>query len=182
MERKIAVLVLTGFMVGPLAGCESLPGTKEQQAAAGGGVAGAVLGGVIGDGVFATVLGGALGAGAGYLIGANSDKLFGNKDDANKAVKSAQSSPATVADVKKSKTADLNSDGFVTTDELLAMDKAGLGDKEMIARLEATDQFFDLTAAQEDRLAGQGISRNVLKEMRNINRDQREAALSRARK
>ncbi|MBA2351852.1 MAG: hypothetical protein ACR2FI_10775 [Burkholderiales bacterium] len=182
MQRKIAVLVLTGFMVGPLAGCESLPGTKEQQAAAGGGVAGAVIGSAIGDGVIATVLGGVLGAGAGYMIGANSDKLFGNKEDASKAVKSAQSNPATVEDVKKSKTADLNSDGFVTTDELLAMDKAGLNDKQMIARLEATNQFFDLTAAQEENLASQGISRNVLKEMRTINSDERQSVLSRARK
>ncbi|MFZ5588502.1 MAG: glycine zipper domain-containing protein [Pseudomonadota bacterium] len=186
MDRyHVIKIFLTGVLSATtLAGCENLPGTREQQGAAIGGAAGLIAGSSISDGdLFGTVLGGALGAGAGYLIGANSDKLFGGSsaNDAQQAVSKAQTNPATAADVSRSSTADLNKDGFVTTDELVAMADAGLSDQQMIDRLRATNQVFDLSRAQEDRLASQGVSRNVLREMRDINREERERVISRQR-
>lgn len=171
---KILLAVLLSMTL--LAGCENLPGTPEQQGAVIGGAAGAVAGSSIGDGgAFAILLGGALGAGAGYLLGANRDKLFGNdRTAANRSIQGAQSNPATPDDVRRSATADLNNDGFVTTDELLAMEDAGLNDGEQLRRLRATNQVFDLSLEQENRLARQGISRNVLRQMRDINRAERE--------
>ena len=51
----------------------------------------------------------------------------------------AQESPATVDDVRRSSTEDLNGDGFVTVDELVALQRAGLSDDPILRRLEATD-------------------------------------------
>ncbi len=76
-------------------------------------------------------------------------------------------------------TADLNDDGFVTMDEVIAMDQAGLSDREMLARLEATDQVFELTDTQEQYLINQGVSPYVVSEMQTLNFEQKQEALSR---
>jgi hypothetical protein len=166
------------LVVASLAGCQSLPGTRNQQSAVGGGAAGAVLGGVLGGGALATILGGALGAGAGYLISANYDKLTGNKQQnrksAKQAIQHAHQHPATAADVKNSNTADLNHDGYVTMDEVIAMSKAGLSDQQMTKRLRRTDQVFDLNQQQKSYLVDHGVDRSVVNEMNNINRKQRQ--------
>lgn len=176
--RKLMLIGWLGAL--PLAGCETLPGSRETQGAAVGGVAGALIGSQLGDeSVLNALLGGALGAGAGYLIGANSDRLFGdNGGDARRSVSGAQTDPATVDDVRGATTADLNNDGFVTTDELVAMEDAGLSDEVMLRRLRATGQVFDLTIDQQNQLADAGISRNVLRQMPNINRAERDRLLS----
>lgn len=175
--RKFMLIGWLGAL--PLAGCETLPGNSETQGATIGGVAGALAGSQLGDeSVFNALLGGALGAGAGYLIGANSDELFGGNGDARRAVGDAQTDPATVDDVRRTTTADLNGDGFVTTDELVAMEEAGLSDDEMLRRLRATGQVFDLTIDQQNQLADAGISSNVLRQMPNINRAERDRLVS----
>ncbi|HEX2238543.1 MAG TPA: hypothetical protein VHJ19_09450, partial [Gammaproteobacteria bacterium] len=68
-------------------------------------------------------------------------------------------------------TADLNGDGFVTTDEVVAMGKAGLSNQEMIDRLQATGQVFALNAKQKNDLTEAGVSPEVVAAMDNINRD-----------
>jgi hypothetical protein len=170
-------------MVASLAGCQNLPGTRNQQAAVGGGAAGAVLGGVLGGGALATILGGALGAGAGYLISANYDKLSGNKqqnrESAKQAIQHARNHPATAADVKNTNTADLNHDGYVTMDEVIAMSNADLTDQQMINRLRRTDQVFDLNQQQQNYLIDHGVDRSVVNEMNNINRKQRQQLTNR---
>jgi hypothetical protein len=50
------------------------------------------------------------------------------RDEAMAAHQRAESKPATVADVEKARTADLNNDGFVTLDEVVAMERANLSD------------------------------------------------------
>ncbi len=170
-------LIVTSLL---LTGCESLPGSREQQGAVAGGATGAVIGNVVSGGLFATLLGGAAGAGAGYLIGANYDKIVGdNSDDAQQAVEQARTQPATAADVDGADTADLNDDGFVTLDEVEAMGKAGLNDEEMLDRLRATNQVFELSTGQRDQLRNAGISQNVIAEMENINQEQRKEVLNR---
>jgi hypothetical protein len=62
----------------------------------------------------------------------------------------------------------------VTLDEVIAMEKAGFSDDEMIRRLQATGQIFALTPEQKDYLVGQGVSRRVADAMDNINKDQRD--------
>src|SRR5215204_919784 len=118
-------------------GCESLPGNKQTQ--------GAVIGGATGAGVGAVIGGEKNGAAGGYVIGANSDKILGqDKDDAESVGRRAQTTPVSVEQARTARTADVNTDGYVTLDEVVAMKNAGLSDREMLNRLEATGQIFDL--------------------------------------
>jgi hypothetical protein len=166
-----------------LVACENLPGTRTEQATVLGGLAGGAAGAALNDEnrVLGAIVGGALGAGAGYVIGARTD-WFGNpraRDEASDAIRSASTSPATVEDVRRASTADVNDDGFVTIDEVVAQERAGLSDEEQLRRLRATGQVFDLTDAQREALRDEGVSDRVVDAMGDINRDQRDRILSR---
>jgi len=188
MKRLLATGLLSGTLAFAWTGCETMPGTREQQGAAIGGTAGAVAGAAVGGPehrVLGAIIGGALGAGGGYVIAANT----GNIDDrraAEQAAEQAQQNPATPEEALEATTADINGDGFVTMDEIVAMSDAGLSDQEMLRRMEATDQVFELTPEQQDHLVEQGVSALVVNEMNQINRDllygardQRQDVLSR---
>jgi hypothetical protein len=70
-----------------------------------------------------------------------------------------------VEQARTATTADLNNDGFVTLDEVVAMKQAGLTDSEMIERLRATRQVFQLTDEQRRYLADRGVSSVVVDQM-----------------
>jgi hypothetical protein len=78
--------------------------------------------------------------------------------------------PPSVQDVYHSNTADLNGDGFVTLDEVVAMEQAGLSDDQLIERLRATGQMYQLTPGQEDYLRSHYVSDFVIQQMENMNR------------
>ncbi len=163
-------------------GCSNLPGNKQQQGAVIGGLGGAAAGAAIGgkdNRVLGALLGGALGAGGGYVIGANSDRIL-NRDTsgAQTATQTAQSRPATAQDALRATTADVNGDGFVTLDEVVALRQAGLSDQQMISRLQATGQVFELTPEQQEYLTNQGVSRSVVDQMNNLNRETREKLMN----
>ena len=184
LNRKPMIsLLIASLALTPLAGCDSLPGDKKTQGAVIGGVGGAVAGGVIAKNnrLLGALIGGALGAGGGYLIGAQLDKSDPkkNSEDAVKADKRARENPATSDDAKRARTADINNDGYVTMDEVVAMSKAGLSDDEMITRLERTGQFYELTSDQERYLTDHGVSRRVVNAMRDINSDVKTKAYDR---
>jgi hypothetical protein len=173
-----------------IVGCESLPGDEKSQGAVIGGLAGAGAGALIGgedNRLLGALIGGAAGAGGGYLVGANWDKISGKDDESRersreeaiRANERAQREPADPEDVDRARTADLNDDGFVTLDEVVAMDKAGLADREMIRRLERTQQYFELTDDQEDYLIERGVSRDVVIAMRTMNPEQPRQASER---
>ena len=180
-KSMISTALIGSLALAPLSGCESLPGNDEQQGAVIGGVGGALAGAALSKNNrgLGALIGGALGAGGGWLIGANKDKITGKDDDerresrdeAIRASERAERNPATAADVDKARTADLNDDGFVTLDEVVALRQANLSDDEMVARLEQTGQVFELTDYQEDYLRTRGVSDDVLREMRNMNQD-----------
>lgn len=167
----------------PLSACESLPGSRTQQATTAGAVAGAAAGAMIAgenNRLVGALLGAAIGAGGGYLIGAHTG-WFGSDeghDRALDAIASARQDPATVSDVERATTADLNADGFVTFDEIVAMEEAGLADEQMISRLQATGQVFELNTAQRNALLAEGVSPRVLDEMQEIRRDEKQRMLS----
>lgn len=179
MKRAFISMSLIGALaIAPITGCESLPGNDEQQGAVIGGAGGALAGAALSKGNrgLGALIGGALGAGGGYLIGANKDKIAGkdkdrDRDQAIKASERAEKNPARVEDVDRARTADLNTDGFVTLDEVVAMGQANLSDREMIDRLERTDQVFELTDFQEEYLRDRGVSADVIREMRTMNQD-----------
>jgi hypothetical protein len=164
--------------------CENLPGTRNQQSTTIGAVGGAVAGAAVageGNRLVGALIGGALGAAGGYLIGSRTDWLGteDGEDRALNAVQTAQSDPATADDARRASTADLNADGFVTLDEVSAMEKAGLTDDQMLERLRATGQVFELNASQRNALIAQGVSPRVVSEMQQIRRDEKNRALSR---
>jgi hypothetical protein len=182
---KTTVLVLSASIgLAPLAGCESLPGNEKEQGAVIGGAGGAAAGAAIGGKdhrLGGAIIGGILGAGGGYLVGTKMEDKDKNNADAKKqqaeaAAQKAKENPATADDVKSASTADLNNDGFVTLDEVAAMEKAGLSDKEQIRRLERTQQYFELTSAQQDYLRQQGVSDDVINAMRDMKPDEARLA------
>lgn len=174
------VCVLTGSVALAVisSGCSNLPGTDQQQGAVIGGLGGAAAGAAIGgeeNRVLGALLGGALGAGGGYVIGANADRITGrDRGGAETATERAKSRPATAEEARNATTADLNSDGFVTLDEVVALDKAGYSDSEIISRLQATGQVFELTSEQQQFLLNQGVSQSVVSQMDNLNRATRD--------
>jgi uncharacterized membrane protein YebE (DUF533 family) len=184
MSRQTSIVASLALLIAfPLASCESLPGSRTQQSTAVGAAAGAATGALIagkGNRLVGALIGGAVGAAGGYLIGAKTDWF--KKDDGERralqAIESARQNPATVADVEQASTADLNSDGFVTIDELVAMKQAGLNDEQMLARLRATDQIFDLTEDQKKALIDAGISPYVVAEMPRINQAEKNRVLA----
>lgn len=180
---QTAVALLIGVA---LAGCEQLPGTREQQTTAGGAAAGAAAGAILADDdnrVLGTLLGGAIGAGGGYLIGAETDWFEENQAEssaqAERAVQEAQRNPATAQAALQANTADIDGNGFVTMDELIAMEDAGLSDDQILERLRATDAVFDLNQEQADRLITAGLSPNVVSELETINRGERNEIIGR---
>lgn len=182
---KTTVLVLSASIgLAPLAGCESLPGNEKEQGAVIGGAGGAAAGAAIGGKdhrLGGAIIGGILGAGGGYLVGTKMEEKDKNdtaakKQEAEAAAQKAKENPAKPDDVKSASTADLNNDGFVTLDEVAAMEKAGLSDKEQIRRLERTQQYFELTSAQQDYLRQQGVSDDVINAMRDMKPDEARLA------
>lgn len=176
--RQLTTVSALFALTASFTGCSNLPGNKQQQGAVIGGLGGAAAGAAIGGEnhrLLGAVLGGALGAGGGYVVGANSDRIL-NRDTsgAQTATQTAQTTPATAQDAAKATTADLNSDGFVTLDEVVALHQAGLSDQQMISRLQATGQVFELTSEQQEYLTNQGVSRSVVDQMENLNRETRE--------
>jgi len=183
-KNKIIICSLLATFLLSVVGCKDLPGTKEQQGAVIGGLGGAAAGAAIGGKhpLLGAILGGAIGAGGGYVIGANSDKITGkDTQGAAQAHQNAQANPATAAQVRNSTTADLNNDGFVTLDEVVAMKQAGLSDREMISRMKATGQVFELSSEQQQYLRDRGVSQNVITQMDSINQDKKQQLLNNQR-
>ena len=181
MLRTFVTSGMAGILLIGGVGCSELPGTPGQQGAAIGGVSGAAAGAAIGGSehrLLGALLGGAIGAGGGYLIGANKDRITG-KDSAaaQEAMHRAQTTPATAPQVQSASTADVNNDGFVTMDEIVAMRQAGLSDQQMVERLRATGQVFELTPEQQTYLRNQGVSDYVLRQLPELNRDVRDSLM-----
>jgi hypothetical protein len=184
MSRKTRAVLcgVVALSVGA-AGCSSLPGDKKTQGAVIGGVAGAAAGAIVGGHngrLIGGLLGGALGAGGGYLIGAQLDKNDpAERDRAVNASRNAESHPVTAEQARAASTADINGDGYVTMDEVVAMRKAGFSDAEMTDRLRRTGMFFDLTPQQQSYLRENGVSQYVIDEMQRMNPEARQRAANR---
>ena len=163
----VAGVTLAAFAT---AGCSDLPGNEEQQGAVIGGAGGAAAGAALykDNRALGALVGGLLGAGGGYLVGTQIDK---DEGEARDAARDARENPATVDEVDDSDSADLDGNGFVTMDELLAMEEANLSSNEIIDRAEATDQVFDFNDQQERELLDAGYDRETLSRLRNVNRD-----------
>jgi hypothetical protein len=176
--RTLTLVGIAALGLISVTGCRQLPGSPGTQGAAIGGLGGAAAGAAIGGErhrVLGALLGGAVGAGGGYLIGANSDRITGrDQHAAEESVRAAQSRPATPQDATRAQTADINSDGFVTMDEVVAMRAAGFSDQQMLDRMASTGQVFELTTEQQRYLTEHGVSQYVVDRMLDLNRDVRD--------
>ena len=166
-RKSAAFLTAAALTAG---GCSNLPGNKTQQGTVVGGAGGAAAGAAVAKNnrALGAVVGGLLGAGGGYLVGSRLDK---DEPAARDAQEKARQNPAKTEDVRGASTADLNGDGFVTLDEVEAMSRSGLSDEQMIQRLKATDQVFNLSADQQQTLRDAGVSNYVIRTMPTINQE-----------
>ena len=111
----------------------------------------------------AQLTGGDLGIGGGYLLAAAPDKIRQREHDlAMKAAHKGEQSPAPLESVRDTETADLNKDGFVTLDEVVAMARAGLREEEIVERLKRTNYVFQMTLEQERYLTDRGVGQTVV--------------------
>lgn len=181
IQKHLGIAILSGALIAG-SGCRQLPGDDKTQGAAIGGLGGAAAGAVIGgkdNRLLGAILGGVIGAGGGYVIGANKDKILGkDHEGARDAQQRAEAKPATAREARNASTADLNSDGFVTMDEMVAMEEAGLSDDEILTRLASSGQVFDLTVEQKDYLRQKGVSNKVLDKINDVNRATKDRLLS----
>jgi hypothetical protein len=177
--RKTVQTGITSCAILGLVGCSSLPGNDQQQGAVIGGATGAAVGAAVTKNrALGAVIGGAVGAAGGYVIGKNKDKITGNDEDNNeieRAAEQAQTAPATPEQARTATTADVNTDGFVTLDEVVALEQAQLSDDEIVSRLRATDQVFDLTEEQRRYLLDKGVSQNVVDQLATLNQNLKDA-------
>ncbi|HYE32216.1 MAG TPA: glycine zipper domain-containing protein, partial [Methylomirabilota bacterium] len=169
-------IVNTGIITSALlvvgVGCSNLPGSNEQQGAVVGGATGAAVGATVTKNrALGAVIGGAVGAAGGYVIGKQVDRKDSDEKTVEQAAQNAQTAPATAEQAKTAVTADVNSDGFVTLDEVVALEQAGIADDQMIEKLRATKQVFDLTDEQSKYLLDRGVSTKVVTEMASLNRN-----------
>jgi len=129
------------------------------------------------DGLFELLLDGV--QGRENLIGASSARITHHESlAAEEAARAAQRTPATPESGRNALTADLNGDGFVTMDEIIAMRRAGLSDRTLLERLRATGQIFEITPQQQQYLRSQGISDSVLRNLQELNADVRDRLLN----
>jgi hypothetical protein len=171
-EKGIILVLALG-----LAGCSSMPGSDKQQGAVIGGATGAAVGAAVSkeNRALGAVIGGAVGAAGGYVIGANKDKITGkDSDEAQAASRRAEEAPVTAQQAQAATSADVNSDGFVTLDEVVALESANLTDEQIIERLRTTKQVFELTPEQKRYLLDKGVSQNVVDQLGTLNREQKD--------
>lgn len=184
-QRKCGIGEWTavGLMCLSLSACSNMPGDAGTQGAVAGGVGGAAAGAVIGGSehrALGALIGGAAGAAGGYLIGANKDKILGkDEESAREAMERAQSDPATAQEALAADTADINNDGFVTLDEVVALENAGFDDESILSRMQATGQVFELTAEQKQYLINNGVTLNVVQQMDSLNQNVRDEVITR---
>jgi hypothetical protein len=170
IQTGILSICISGFV-----GCSSLPGSDEQQGAVIGGASGAAVGAAVSkeNRALGAIIGGAVGAAGGYVIGKNKDKITGNEeevqDEVQEAARNSEISPATPEQARTATTGDVNNDGFVTLDEVVALEQANLTDDQIIERLRATNQVFDLTDEQRRYLLDRGVSQNVVDRLATLN-------------
>jgi len=179
--KNVIKFLLVAPVVVAMSACQELPGERKTQGAVIGGAAGAAVGAAVAkdNRLLGALIGGALGAGGGYVIAAKTDKIeTEDRDSAVQAARKAQENPATPEDARRAMTADLNLDGFVTLDEVVAMQQAGFSDEEMLSRMRQTDQIFELTEEHRQYLRDRGVSDAVITQMENINRQERDALIN----
>ncbi|MEL7237744.1 MAG: hypothetical protein AAGK78_02690 [Planctomycetota bacterium] len=179
MMRSVLVGMLTAGLLGLVGGCSNLPGSKRAQGTVIGGTGGAVAGAAIAGSnpVAGALIGGLLGAGGGYIVGGELDR---KDEEATQSAMDAFDNPATPQQAIAANTADLNGDGFVTLDELVAMQSAGLSANQIVARAEATNMVFEFDTDQTVMLIEAGFSADTIARIERVNLDRLDVLMAEA--
>lgn len=164
-SRPLLTAFLVALFSAGLAGCQHPSAAPQNQ--------GAVMGGLQG-----TSSGLGAGENVGVPSGGNVTEMGLAPTQTPRPGLPVRIPPAMIQQVYRSTTADLNGDGFVTLEEVIAMKQAGLSDDQMVDRLRATREAYVLTAEQENFLLSQGISRFVIVQMETMNREERQEMLN----
>jgi hypothetical protein len=174
-QPLIFTTLLTALAVGPALSCANQSGHAKRSGSQSGDADAATAGAAVqrNDRVIGNLVGGSLGAGGGFLIGVSREKISRDTTQARanaiNASQRAEKNPARPEQVDKAATADLNDDGFVTIDEVVAMRQANLNDPQMLERLRQTGEVFELTEYQQDYLRTRGVSDNVIRQLPTLN-------------
>lgn len=113
---------------------------------------------------------GRLGAAHGYVVGVAKERLSaptaearrGQSEQAVLASMDAETLPLPPAATEDAPTADLNDDGFVTLDEVIALHRYGLDGPEIARRLTATGFVLAATDPQLRHLRAYGVPESAL--------------------
>ena len=159
------VAILSAMALGELAGCGvAVRGTPVSMTATHSPAKPAVTADTLacGQPAMAAFAERAMGPNGGWLAGASKNMIDRVQCGlAAKASNNAEANPARPADVPKSDTADLNHDGFVTLDEVLAMNRV-LPRDQVIARLKNFGGVFSLNRTQQQYLLDRGVPLEVI--------------------
>lgn len=153
-----------------LAGCQmSKPAPATQPSADAGGAPAIPAASFHRAMTLAELTGGDLGIGGGFLVGAAPEKLTQHAHaQAVAASQHAEESPAELLTVRNTTSADLNGDGFITLDEILAMARAGLSDREISDRLRQSGYIFQITPEQGRYLTDRGVDQSVVSTLKSL--------------
>jgi hypothetical protein len=169
MRGKISG-ALAGVILAVVTGCNSTPLPNNEPQLAVNGDAAMLAGAVVPrkSGAVASLVGDQLGAGGGFLVGASQENIRQQRQkEAVASARKGEELPATLEDVRNSTTADLNGDGFVTLDEMVAMHRAGLDDQEILGRLRSAHQVYGLSPEQANYLSDRGLSMRIIEALSN---------------
>lgn len=101
--------------------------------------------------------------GLGSIIGAAHEHIrTEDKAAAQRASLSARLDPAMANQALIAPTADLNTNGFVTVDEVLAIKQSGANDQQLLDKLEATGQVFEISPEMVTFLWTRGIDKTTI--------------------
>lgn len=104
------------------------------------------------------------------LVGATQEKIKAkDRAGAENAVRVAESYPALPSEVTPSRSADLNNDGFITGDELLALRQAGLTDAEILKKVEQAGQVLEVGGEEREWLWSKGFDEPFIDGLKGVN-------------
>ena len=159
MRKTILHVSLVSLIAAGIIGCE----TKAQSGALIGGAGGAAAGGIIGHqsghGTEGALIGGAVGAIGGALVGNEMDKA--DEREARRQREYERDRYQSSYD---------RGDERVTKYDVIRWTSQGTTDEIIIDRIERSRSVFYLTSADERDLRDEGVSRSVIRAMRDTER------------
>jgi hypothetical protein len=143
--RKL--FILSGFTVLTASGCATNTGTGALAGGGLGAATGAVIGSATGHAGTGAAIGAGLGAAAGGLIGAGQDE-----NDRKNADRVAQASA-------------VQQQRAMSIHDVVYMSRQGIAEETIIAQIQSSGSYFQLTSADIVELRQQGVSERVVQTM-----------------